>query len=160
MKYKLNIHPEDCHYIINEDKHKIVCLIEDTSNLFIEFADKNFEIPYNCLDYSFYNNHMRPKYLHDKLLMPKRFWGVATCAEDDEWDEEKGKLLAFSRAKDKLNKSFFKRANLYIKTFDKSIDRAVMILNTLGDKLSANTERRYAKLTELFEDNKNGVSAN
>lgn len=91
--------------------------------------------------------------------MPKRFWGIATCAEDDEWDEEKGKFLAFSRAKNKLNNSFFKRAQLYIDTFDKSLNDSILILNNLGNKLTVNADRRQERIKELFGEDY-GVSAN
>lgn len=159
-KYKFNVKPNDCRYIINEEKRTVVCLIENTAHMFTNFADNNFEIPWDCVNFIWGKNNSKSKHMADKLRMPKRFWGIATCAEDDEWDVEKGKFLAFSRAKDKLNKSFFKRANFYINTFDKSIDRAVEILNNLGDKLTTNTERRHLRLTELFGENEDGVSAN
>ena len=158
MKYKFSVRPEDCRYIVDEEKRKVICLIENTENMFTAFATKNFEIPYDCMDSLWVT--ATPKHLHDKLRMPKRFWGIATCAEGDEWNEEKGKLLAFSKAKDKLDKSFFKRANLYVDTFDKSLNNAVVILNSLGDKLAANTMRRHEKLEELLGDTENGVSEN
>ena len=158
-KYKFNVKPSDCRYIVNEEKRTIVCLIEHTDCMFIHFAENNFDIPWNCMADPWCPKPMN-KLFYKKFYMPKRFWGIATCAEDDEWDVEKGKFLAFSRAKDKLNKSFFKRANFYINTFDKSIDRAVEILNNLGDKLTTNTERRHLRLTELFGENEDGVSAN
>ena len=157
MSYKFNIHPDDCRYIVNEDKRKVICLIENTKTMFIDFAERNFDIPCDCMDYSY----LRPtRNLYDKLLMPKRFWGVATCAEDDEWDEEKGRLLAFTKAKNKLNNSFFKRAQLYVDTFDKSLNDAILILNNLGNKLTANADRRHEKLKDLLGEDKNGVSAN
>lgn len=158
MKYKFNVRPEDCRYIVNKDKRKIICLIENTENMFTAFANNNFDIPYDCMDSSWHNT--APKHLHAKLRMPKRFWGVATCAEEDEWDEEKGRLLAFTKAKNKLNNSFFKRAQLYVDTFDKSLNDAILILNNLGNKLTENTDRRYEKLKDLFGEDKNGVSAN
>ena len=157
MKYKFNITPEDCRFIVNEEKRKIICLIENTENMFIAFASSNFDIPYDCMD-SIWSN-ATPKYLHEKLRMPKRFWGIATCAEDDEWDIEKGKLLAFSKAKDKLDQSFFKRADLYISTFDRSLNDAVLILNNLGAKLTANSLRRHEKIEKLIGA-ENGVSEN
>jgi len=149
MKYKFNIHPEDCRYIVNEDKRKVICIIDDTEKLFINFANKNFEIPYDCTDTYFGNkSNLRPR-----LLMPKRFWGVATCDESDVWDEEIGKKLAFSKAKDKLNNSFVKRANLYVQTFDKYLDRAVEMLNNVCFKLNTSTDHRHNKLDALLGEN-------
>lgn len=146
MKYKFNIHPKDCRYIINEDKRKIICIIDDTENLFINFADKNFKIPYYCTD-DYFN---KEKSMYSKLLMPKRFWGIATCDENDIWNEEIGKKLAFSKAKDKLNNSFVKRANLYVNTFDRYLDHAVEILNNVCGKLNTSTDHRHNKLEVLL----------
>ena len=158
-KYKFNVKPSDCRYIINEEKRTVVCLIEHTDCLFIHFAENNFDIPWDCM-YYLCNSKPMNRSLRKKFFMPKRFWGIATCAEDDEWDVEKGKFLAFSRAKDKLNKSFFKRANLYIDTFDTFLNDAVLILNNLGEKLSVNAERRDKRIKELFGEEMNGVSEN
>ena len=33
MRSKLNIHPEDCRFIVNEEKRKVICLIENTDTL-------------------------------------------------------------------------------------------------------------------------------
>ena len=159
MRSKLNIHPEDCRFIVNEEKRKVICLIENTDTLFTDFADNNFDIPYDCMTLFCNRNSSKQKFAK-KLYMPKRFWGIATCAEDDEWDVEKGKFLAFSRAKNKLNNSFFKRANLYVNTFDKSLNDAVLILNNLGEKLTANADRRSERIKELFGEETNGVSEN
>lgn len=158
--YKFNVKPSDCRYIVNEEKRTIVCLIENTEDMFTRFADSNFDIPWDCVSFIWDKNNSKSKHMFDKLRMPKRFWGIATCAEDDEWDVEKGKFLAFTRAKDKLNNSFFKRANLYINTFDKSLNNAVLILNNLGEKLTINADRRQERIKELFGEDKNGVSEN
>lgn len=158
MRSKFNIHPEDCRFIVNEEKRKVICLIENTDALFVDFADNNFDIPYDCMTL-FGSRRPSKKNFYKKLYMPKRFWGIATCAEDDEWDVEKGKLLAFSKAKDKLNQSFFKRADLYISTFDRSLNDAVVILNNLGAKLTASSKHRHEKIDKLIGV-ENGVSEN
>lgn len=158
MKHKFNVRPSDCRYIVNKEKRTIVCLIEHTEYMFTDFAEANFDIPYDCLVRCWNGKPSRNQF-HKKLYMPKRFWGIATCAEDDEWDEEKGKFLAFSRAKNKLNNSFFKRAQLYIDTFDKSLNDSILILNNLGNKLTVNADRRQERIKELFGEDY-GVSAN
>ena len=157
--FKFNVKPSDCRYIVNKEKRTIVCLIENTDHMFIHFAENNFDIPWDCMD-GLWSHKPMNKLLRRKFYMPKRFWGIATCSEDDEWDEEKGKFLAFSRAKNKLNNSFFKRANLYIDTFDKSLNDAVLILNNLGEKLTINSDRRNERIKELFGEETNGVTEN
>lgn len=148
MNYKFNIKPEDCNYIINKDKRKIVCIIEKTRNMFVNFAERNFVLSPTCVDDPW--GIIPHRELGSQLLMPNRFWGIATCSEDDEWDEETGKLIAYSRAKDKLNKSFFKRADLYVKTLDRYVNDSIDVLNRLGEKLEISTERRYKKISNAL----------
>lgn len=148
MNYKFNIKPEDCNYIINKDKRKIVCIIEKTRNMFVNFAERNFVLSPMDIDDPW--KIIPHRELGPQLLMPNRFWGIATCSEDDEWDEEIGKLIAYSRAKDKLNKSFFKRADLYVKTLDRYINDSIDVLNRLGEKLEISTERRYKKISNAL----------
>lgn len=143
-EYKLNIRPENCKFAVHKDHRRIICTIENTSDLFLDFASENFKIPYFSTD--LYNNS---KLLSHELIMPNSFKGVAICNPDDEWNEEIGKLIAYSRAKDNLNKSFFKRANLYINTLDKYLDDSVNLLNRVGDRLTISTERRHNKIISL-----------
>ena len=146
MSYKFNVKPRDCHYIVNKDKRKVICLIENTKYSFLNFANDNF-----VLNPDVFENPWGRKYIdiRGRLVMPNRFYGIATCSPEDEWNEETGKLIAYSRAKDKLNKSFFKRANFFINTVDKHVNDAVDILNNLGSKLENSTERRHQKILDI-----------
>ena len=145
---KLNISSKDCKYIVDKNKKKIVCIINDTEYLFLNFVYSNFDIMVQDIgDTDFY---IRKNSFSKKFKMPKRFVGVATCSETDEWNEDTGKLIAYSRAKDNLNKSFFKRANLYINSIDKEVDRAAEMLSNLGYKLTINTTKRHEKITSLI----------
>jgi hypothetical protein len=137
---KYNITPNDCKFIINKDNKTVVCIYEGSARTFIDFANHNFNVKTYC-DSSYTSYRFSP--LMDKLYMPNKFIGVATCSENDEWNEEIGKKVAFSRMKDKLNRSFFKRANLYVKTIDKWMDDAVYLINTVGQKLEVNQEKRH-----------------
>ena len=141
---KLNVNSKDCRYIVDKDKRKVVCIIDHTSDIFTDFMETNFKI--FIYDDPFWNSGKFMK----KLIMPKRFIGIATCSPEDEWNEDTGKLIAYSRAKDNLNKSFFNRANLYINSLDKEIDRATEVLNILGQKLETNTARRHEKIASII----------
>lgn len=137
-----NITPKDAKFFVDEKNHIVTCVIEDTKYLFSRFCNKNFKINPDTL--LWYNEDFTKN-----LEMPNRFVGQARCSENDEWNVETGKLIAFSRAKDNLNKSFFKRANTYINTLDKWIDDAAVLLNQVGDKLSINTEHRHKLITSI-----------
>ena len=140
---KFNIRPEDCEYIVKKDERKVICILNNTSHLFISFADNNLALPID--DWS---NHIGV--LYEKLIMPNRFIGISTCSPSDEWNENTGKVIAFSRLKDKVNRSFFKRANLIVNTYDKWINDAEDLLNGIGYKLSVNTEHRHNYINKLL----------
>lgn len=141
---KINITKKNARFIVNEEKRKVVCIIDNTANLFLKYAEKNLRIKPDC-DVPWGDSKLYPR-----LKMPKRFIGMATCSANDNFDVETGKLIAFSRAKDKINNSFFKRANLYINTIDDWLAEAVVSINQYGSKLEINTERRHERINELI----------
>ena len=140
---KINIRKSDARFIVNPAKRKVVCIIDNTDDLFIDFAEDHN---------AFFESLYLPNKLFKKLKMPNRFIGIATCSPEDEWDEEKGRLIAFSRAKDSLNQSFFKRANFLIDTFDIWLNGLVERINNYGDKVSFNTERRHNRISEILDN--------
>ena len=144
-----NIKPTDerVKYIVNEDKKVVVCVIEHTRELFNDFCNKNFKISARTTDFWPREPHRN---LFEKLNMPDRFVGQAYCSVNDEWNVDTGKLIAFSRAKDNLNKSFFKRANLYVNTLDKWANEAADVLDQIGVKLSVNTEHRHNLIDSIL----------
>jgi hypothetical protein len=147
---KTNISMNDVKFYIQPEKRKIICVIKNTEQIAADFLRKNSRIDPYCDDSYLWNNDMgRRNYLWDKLLMPDSFTGIATCAPEDEWDEETGKRIAFHKAKYKLNKSMFKRFNLYVNTIDKWLSEAVEIVNDFGEKLSVNTDKRQRRIDEM-----------
>ena len=128
----------DCKFYVDEDARTVICVIADTGNFAVRDALINFieeQFHYRDIDigYAVYFSS-----LHDALEMPKSFMGKAVCSEDDEWDEEAGKLLAFKRAKTKFYNSFFKRANILMRTLDKRLDDMVETFGQLGLKIENN----------------------
>lgn len=143
---KINITKDKAQFIVNEDARKVVCIIDHTSHLFLDYAEKNLKIRPNC-DNIWDGNGPR---LYPKLKMPNKFVGIASCNPEDEFSVETGKLIAFTRAKDKIQNSFFKRANLYINTIDSWLNQAMDSINSYGKKLEINTERRHKKIASLI----------
>lgn len=142
---KINITKDKARFIVNEDARKVVCIIDHTSDLFISYADRNLKIVPDC-------DHVwgESSRLYPKLKMPNKFIGIASCNPEDEFSVETGKLIAFSRAKDKIHNSFFKRANTYINTLDDWLNQAAESINRYGDKIGINTERRHQKIIDLI----------
>ena len=149
MSKTFNIKPTDAKYFIDKEKRTVVCVLEKTENLFIHFIVDNFTIRPTVIG----NDS-----LYKKFKMPNRFIGIARCSADDEWNPETGKLIAFSRMKDNLNQSFFKRANTYVNFLDETTNQAESVFNRIGEKLSVNTYHRHNLINSILgaEEN-NGV---
>lgn len=124
MKALPVIKRSDCKFYINEDKRTIVCVISDTKYLLDEFIKANNEF--------MYDNYIS----WETLEMPNSFSGKAVCSDEDEWDEELGKTIAYARARRKMYNSFFRRANTYVNIFDKQINDMISNLNALGEKVT------------------------
>ena len=132
---KIDISPRDCRFIVNKEKGKVICIIDNTSELFYDFM--NF--PYW---------KVWARIPEDRLTMPDRFVGIATCDPEDEFDEEIGRMIAFTRAKNKLNTSFFKRANYFVNEVDRQLASLVESFNDYGDQLMANAEKREKMIAD------------
>ena len=124
----------DCKFYVDEDARVVVCVIPNTNDMVIDFVREHFMWDDVDMDYAI-DYHFEPK-----LQMPRSFMGKAVCAAEDEWNEELGRKIAFSRAKDKCYKSFFKRANLLVQTYDRRLGDMIEAFNDFGLKLDAKRE--------------------
>jgi hypothetical protein len=141
----------DCKFYVNEAERTVVCVIPkeierdgyaaDTDDMLLDFIGANF---------SFTDIDIGEAIFMDRksYRMPKSFMGKAVCAKEDEWDEELGKMIAFSRAKDKCYRSFFKRANTLVNVIDRRLNEMMTMFNEMGDKLNDRRE----KLEHMIEE--------
>lgn len=135
---KINVKPtsNNVRFIVQPERRKIVCVISNARNYLEDFIDL------------WQNDWDAPWKVKKILTMPDRFVGVATCDENDEWNEEIGKAIAFSRAKYKLHNSFFKRANTFVNECDRALTKLITSLNDYGEHLSMNADKREKWITE------------
>ncbi len=124
----------DCKFYVDEDARVVVCVIPNANDMVIDFVREHFRWDDVDMDYAI-DYHFEPK-----LQMPRSFMGKAVCAAEDEWNEELGRKIAFSRAKDKCYKSFFKRANLLVQTYDRRLGDMIETFNDFGLKLDSKRE--------------------
>ena len=124
----------DCKFYVDEDARVVVCVIPNTNDMLIDFVREHFRWDDVDMDYAI-DYHFEPK-----LQMPRSFMGKAVCAAEDEWNEDLGRKIAFSRAKDKCYKSFFKRANLLVQTYDRRLGDMIEAFNDFGLKLDSKRE--------------------
>ena len=148
---RFNVTADDAKFFIDEEKKTVVCVIENTEDLFHSFVNTNFRISTDCDQ--IYNCVHRingcDSTLNEKMLMPNKFVGIAKCGEDDKWDENIGCTIAFSRAKNNLITSFFKRAQTYVNYIDKWLNEAINTFNKLGEKLTENSKKRDEYIASL-----------
>lgn len=138
---KHSIRKEDVTYVVRPEQKKVIAYIEGTQWMFTDFVNENYPG-----SYVFWCNES----MEDKLRMPNKFIGVATCDPDDVWDENVGRLIAFDRMKDNLNKSFFKRANTFVAEMEKRLDIFCDRVNGYGMKLETNMNRRKEIINKIL----------
>lgn len=133
---------KDCRFYVDEDARTVICVIPHTKNMVFDFIDDHFR--WNDIDF-WIGSQSR---LDQMIKMPHSFMGKAVCSPEDEWNEETGKLIAFSRAKDKCYKSFFKRANTFVQSIDRRLGDAISIFNDFGVKLEGKRDALQDQIDE------------
>lgn len=136
----LNIKQKDCQFYVDIPHRKVVCVYTGASHLLYDYISSlNDTLLYEV-----------PTKVFNRLAMPNTFSGIATCSLEDEFDENYGRLLAFNKMKYKLNSSFFKRANLFVNTLDREIDRIATEIDKVGEGLTNGHNRREEKLKARY----------
>lgn len=135
----------DCKFYVDENARTVICVIPDTKEMVLEFIHEHFKFTDFSIGYSINYN------LENKLYMPYSFMGKAVCAAGDEWNEELGRKIAFSRAKDKCYKSFFKRANKLVQALDGRLGDMITMFNDFGMKLEEKREALQNKIDECMQ---------
>ena len=141
----------DCKFYVDEENRTVVCVIPKVA------GDTN--VANSVLDFIYENCDFGNMYLYDalswkgrdKLTMPRTFIGKAVCAPEDEWDEETGKLIAFSRAKQKFYTSFFKRANIFVNMLNDYLEDSIEKFNDFGMQVQNNADVLEMKINDRLE---------
>ena len=120
----------DCRFYVNEAERTIVCVIPKTRDMLYDYIYEHF-----CFNDFNISLSMGYRLEEEVIEMPSSFMGKAVCSAEDEWNEELGRKIAFSRAKDKCYRSFFKRANTFINALDRRMGDMIESFNSLGRQL-------------------------
>ena len=142
----------DCKFYVDKEARTVICVIprhiKRHDGLYY-VDDMMYDYIRNYFDYPDFNVFVGVTNKFEKQLqMPKSFMGKAVCAPEDEWDEDTGKLIAFSRAKDKCYKSFFRRANLLVQAMDRRLGDMIESFNNFGVKLDEKREAIQNKIDQ------------
>ena len=143
---------KDCRFYVDETARTVVCVIPHTVTMVLDFISEHFQ--WGDIDAYDAINRWGNERFFNSLKMPHSFMGKATCAPEDEWDVELGKKIAFSRAKDKCYKSFFKRANTFVQTVDRRLGDMIEMFNDFGLKLENKREALQNQIDEVLYPNK------
>ena len=135
----------DCKFYVDEEARTVVCVIPNTKDMVIDYIFEHYR--FKDIDFSdaLYNWH-NP--LYEDLIMPSSFMGKAVCAKEDEWNEDTGRLIAYSRARTKCYKSFFKRANRFVQAIDARLNDIITGFNEFGEKLTDKDNELQKKIDE------------
>ena len=134
---RINIKPSDCKFVVDKEKKKVVCILDETRDRLYEYLDDNRN----------YLSFLATIADRKKVIrMPDRFVGIATCSPDDEWDETLGRKIAFYKMRNKFYHSLFKRADNFVNWIDDNLNQMVEELNGWGDKVRENLYREKEHL--------------
>lgn len=145
---RINIKRSDCKFIVKPEDKMVICIIDRYNGENLKYTLLNF-IKVEALgsvDLYPYSKLMR------KLEMPTSFIGKAVCSPDDEWNEEVGKKIAYSRAKNKFYTSFYKRANIYVQAVDNALNNLITKFNDLGAALEENKKKLDEEIEQYLAE--------
>lgn len=155
---EINIKMENCKFFVDEEKRTVICVIENTSNLVRSFFNLNWWDEDTGPSHRVFITPLVK--LNRRMILPDRFIGKAVCAPEDEWNEEVGRLIAFDRAKMKLNTSFFKRAQEYVTEIDIALGDMITKVNEYGARLGRGAEKRLEHIKRIcptFEEEEKNI---
>ncbi len=152
MNYQVK--QSDCKFYVNEKERTIACVIDHLDDIPIKELMHTFYVEtitkHDKPPISFFHN----KNWYDMCVLKNSYSGVAKCSPEDEWNEETGKLIAFSRAKNALYVDFFQHANTIIQKIDSIFTSQIEDFNRFGEALGnskASLKRRIDMATGVIK---------
>ena len=118
---KIRIEKQDCKFIVKPEERKVICIYYINPEILIDYLTDS------CAMYTDYKEY-------NMLKMRHYYTGMATCASEDEWNEDTGKLIAFAKMKKKFCSSVFRHINRFFDARDNEINRAAEICDRMGEK--------------------------
>lgn len=131
---------KDCQFYVNKDKRTVTCI----------YYNDNPAAPWGFCSHSKYKNLAN----YDIPDMQRRYVGIARCCPTDKWNEDIGKLVAYSHMKNSYFKEFFKIVNDFFHETEDDLDRLLQDGNRLGDKFNHELTRLDELIKKKVEENK------
>ena len=90
--------------------------------------------------------------LLNKLQMQPEFWGRAVALNEDVWNEQEGKLLAYHRMRKKISKAMRKRMKTFKNLINKKMELFEEDFDNYMKKVDNNAARRLEIIKTFSED--------
>ena len=148
-----SVSKKNCKFYIDKEHGKVVCVIPNTKNAAREFLEDQYITLTQSINWESTSKDNSIQQVLRALQMPNSFSGIATCHPEDTFDEEIGKLIAYNKARRKLNVSLFKRLNLYVRRLDAEFNNLINDCNAYGKKQDEREAIRKKKIEECLNDN-------
>lgn len=125
----------DCQFFVNKDKRAVTCIYYN-KNIWgaVDFVDRDY-------------------YYKSKFALARRYVGVARCNPDDNWNEDIGRLVAYTRMKNSYFKDFFIRTKKIYEEMEKILNEEYYACNKLGDKFANELDRLDELIRKRVEAN-------
>lgn len=127
-------------YVVLPEMRMVKCFLTDTQNI---ANDTLLDVDGDIATSEVY---------HPRYKMPNQYLGVAHCNPNDEWNPELGKQIAYDKAREKLDRSLFKRLQLYVNRCDKHYYDVVNSINVLGRRLSQSHDHRTERIETALKE--------
>lgn len=127
-------------YVVLPEMRMVKCFLTDTQNI---ANDTLLDVDGDIATSEVY---------HPRYKMPNQYLGVAHCNPNDEWNPELGKQIAYNKARAKLDRSLFKRLQLYVNRCDKHYNDVVNSINVLGRRLSQSNVHRMERIEAALRE--------
>ena len=138
----INVTQHNCHFIVKPEARKVICILQVDPMLlerYIKDADNTYLFSWD-------------KRLRERAKLPYRYVGIASCATEDTWNEDTGKLIAYHKAKTKFCHTFFRVANNVFDYFDSVLNDIMDSCNALGGVWNRNLGAVQEKIKHRIGD--------
>ena len=124
----ISITRDKCKFYVKPDDRKVICVLKVSSYLLFDFIRETSALPIGWLP------------TDDEIALNGTYTGIATCDPMDTWDEERGRTIAFIKAKRKFCRNFFNTLKRYVNFLDGNIDNMLNTLNAIGSAWTHNLQ--------------------
>ena len=136
---KISVSQNDCNYIVDKENRRIICIYRPPCRIVVNYI--NTTCPYVFM----------PEKLYESMALKSYYRGIAVCAEDDEWDEDFGKLVAFNKVREKYYNAVWRRVNRFFNWLDDSTNESARQFDYMGDKWGKSIDMTEKLIKAHFE---------